>query len=110
MYPKVKNLRGATRLASFLHKKALNKVEDIEESPESIFDRDWDNLIVLDACRQDLYEEVNGETESRISAGSSTKDFIKDNFSEGELSDIVYITANPHFHKSMFKDLTGRDP
>ena len=40
-----------------------------------IMDEDWDNLIILDACRYDLFEEVNtidGTLESRISLGSAS--------------------------------------
>lgn len=110
IYPKIKGIRGTTQLARFLHKYALEQIEFVDENTGSIFEEEWDNLIILDACRHDLFEEVNGETPSRISKGSSTKDFIRENFSSGDYSDIVYITANPHLHKPMFKELTGRDP
>ncbi len=60
---------------------------------------DWDNLIVLDACRYDVFESHNrieGDLEEVISRGSTSSEFIKRNFNGRELHDTVYITANPH--------------
>ncbi len=67
-------------------------------NPEGInvFGEDWDNLIVLDACRPELVEEKAPDTDRVISRGSSTIEFLEGNFS-GDLTDTVYVTANPHF-------------
>lgn len=89
---------------------SLQKVEKIDQEGEDLFSEDWKNLVILDACRHDIYETVNGETDSRISKGSMSKGFIRKNFSEGDYNDIVYITANPFFHKKKFEKLTGRKP
>lgn len=112
IYPKINRLRGSYRLYRVLRALAEKERKDIEPSKaESIFEKgDWDNLIILDACRHDLYEEINGETDYRISLGGKSKEFIQKNFSKGDYSDVVYITANPYFHISEFKDLTGREP
>jgi len=59
---------------------------------------DWDNLVILDACRYDMFEQVNtlpGRLESRISKGSSTTEFLKKNFEGERFDDTVYVTANP---------------
>lgn len=88
---------------------ALRPVEKIDQKPEDIFDYEWDNLVILDACRHDTYESVNGETDSRIARSSMSKGFIKENFSSGDYSDVVYITANPFFSEKKFKSLTGRE-
>lgn len=88
---------------------ALRPVKKIDEDPDDIFSYNWDNLVILDACRHDTYESVNGETDSRISKASMSKGFIKKNFSNGDYSDLVYITANPFFNAEKFKKLTGRD-
>lgn len=88
---------------------ALLSVESIDKEPESIFSYDWQNLIILDGCRYDTYVDVVGEAEPRISKGSMSKDFVRKNFSDGDFSDIVYITANPYFYHEKFKSLTGRD-
>lgn len=63
-----------------------------------VFDRDWDNLIILDACRFDLFETVNniqGELTAVRSLGSKTGEFLKENFSDNTYADTIYISANP---------------
>lgn len=63
-----------------------------------IMEEDWDNLIILDACRYDLYKKNNnlsGNLEYRISRGSSTHTFLKENFGNKKYYDTIYITANP---------------
>ncbi|MBC5792918.1 MAG: hypothetical protein H8Z69_02645 [Nanohaloarchaea archaeon] len=62
----------------------------------------------MDACRHDLFEEVVGESDYRYSLGSNSSEFVEKNFSEGDWSDTVYVTANPHFHKTHFESLTGK--
>lgn len=68
---------------------------------EPVIDMDWDNLMVLDACRYDLFVEtlndytLPGVLERRIAAGTGTPDFLKYNF-RGCHHDIVYVTANPY--------------
>lgn len=59
---------------------------------------DWDNLIILDACRFDLFEEENtidGDLEKVVSAGSHTTEFLRNNFGDGRYLDTVYISATP---------------
>ncbi|MFB6216764.1 MAG: hypothetical protein ABEJ72_07330, partial [Candidatus Aenigmatarchaeota archaeon] len=61
LYPRARRLRGGYRLYNFLARLASTGIEKIPESQtETIFDRgDWDNLLILDACRYDLYQEVS---------------------------------------------------
>ncbi|MFB6143976.1 MAG: hypothetical protein ABEJ98_01570 [Candidatus Nanohaloarchaea archaeon] len=112
IYPRIKEYRGATRLATFLRRVSEIGVEKVQQNETtSVFSEDWQNLIIIDACRHDLYEEVFGKTPYRYTLGSSSAEYVSRSFSEGDFSDIVYITANPHFHESHFKDLTGgREP
>lgn len=65
----------------------------------------WDNLIILDACRFDVFKEeiknwdIKGELEYRISRGSWTVSFLLENFNEKfgpKLDEIIYVTANPY--------------
>lgn len=68
----------------------------------NIFDEDWDNLLILDACRYDMLaanDQLPGELESRISRGSSTLEFLRGNFSNRDLRDTVYVTANAQLRK-----------
>jgi hypothetical protein len=63
-----------------------------------VLDEDWDNLIVLDACRYDMLAETGWYTdrlELRRSRGSNTPEFLKENFAGADLLDTVYVTGNP---------------
>jgi hypothetical protein len=69
-----------------------------------IVDQDWDNLLVLDACRADTFEEVFNldlfDDYQRVrSAGGSTPEWTKRNFTDGWFGDIVYVTGNPQVSK-----------
>ncbi|WP_136601147.1 alkaline phosphatase family protein [Salinigranum halophilum] len=58
---------------------------------------DWDNLLILDACRYDLFRDhhnLPGRLEKQRSMASSTVDFLRTNFDGEDLRDTVYITAN----------------
>lgn len=65
-----------------------------------VMEEDWDNLIILDACRRDLFEEVadlEAFDEYRYveSADSNTTPWTVKNFTGRQFGDTVYITANP---------------
>lgn len=67
-----------------------------------IVSEDWDNLVLLDGCRYDMFvnqNQINGDMEKRTSRGSNTVEFLTGNFSNRDLNDTVYITANPQFRK-----------
>lgn len=67
-----------------------------------IFQQEWDNLLILDACRFDLFEEVAdipGQTEAVRSKGSSTREFLRGNFGGRTVSDTVYVTASPMLYR-----------
>lgn len=68
----------------------------------AILDEDWDNLIILDACRYDTFAQLAdlpGQLESRYSRGSATYNFIRANFTDTQAHDIVYVSANAWFLK-----------
>ena len=63
-----------------------------------VFDQDWDVLLLLDACRYDLFTstcELPGETRAVTSRGSATLEFLRGNFDGRSLLDTVYVTASP---------------
>jgi hypothetical protein len=71
-------------------------------SGTDFMEEDWDNLIILDACRYDDFEQENsleGDLEHRISEASDSPEFIRTNFNGKDLTDTVYVTANPHLEK-----------
>lgn len=68
-----------------------------------VFEEKWDNLIILDACRHDMFEEQHslpGRLESRVSKGSHTSEFLKANFTNRDLRDTVYVTASPQYYRN----------
>jgi hypothetical protein len=76
------------------------------------FDRDWDNLIILDACRYDAFKEktpdLPGKTKKKTSKGSATKEFVEANFCNKILYDTVYVSANqwyPRLKNSLNSDI-----
>lgn len=63
-------------------------------------DQDWDVLIVLDACRYDLFERQNPfDTPAKkvYSNASQTREYIENNFVGRDCRDTVYVTASPQF-------------
>jgi len=69
----------------------------------------WDNLIVLDACRFDVFHKFNdipGRLSKIISAGTHTSDWVTKNFSGRDMKDVVYTSASPfgsyyYLHKAI---------
>lgn len=67
-----------------------------------IMAEEWDILVILDACRYDMFSSVNeidGRLESRVSRGSNTSEFLRGNFTNATHLDTVYTTANPQLQK-----------
>jgi len=77
-----------------------NRVHKSVDGGIMIVDADWDNLLVLDACRADLFESVV-ETDqfdayrTVRSKGSSTAEWLSQNFPDA-YGDVVYVSGNPH--------------
>lgn len=75
---------------------------DYNENGTSIFDEDWDNLIILDACRYDIFADLHslsGKLKRMESQASDTVKFLKSNFSDKTLHDTVYVTGNAQLAK-----------
>ena len=74
-----------------------------------IMDRIWDHLIILDACRydvfrykfereKDFFKNYSYSLEKVYSRGSSTPEFLVENFSGRCLRDVIYVAANPYVY------------
>jgi hypothetical protein len=64
----------------------------------NFFEEDWDNLIILDSCRYDLFKSVIDKKEYleyRWSPGSNSQEFIQSHTAQEPLDDVVWVTANP---------------
>lgn len=67
-----------------------------------VMEQDWDDLIILDACRYPEFEqncELDGELKSVVSKGSTSREWIRKNFVGREFHDTVYVGGNPHMEK-----------
>lgn len=84
------------------------------EPGTNVYERDWDALIILDACRVDALEEVSGEYDffpdagvgSVTSVGCSSYEWMVKTFREEyreEIADTAHVTANG-FAEPVFED------
>ena len=76
--------------------------------PDPVLAADWDVLVVLDACRADLFAEVTADADydflpaepgSRTSPASSSVEWLETVFggaSDDDLADLAYVTGNPY--------------
>jgi hypothetical protein len=68
-----------------------------------LFEAGWDDLLILDACRCDMFRSVNGlpdRLESRQSRGSATIGCLRANFDGGVQRETVYVTASPTLRRN----------
>jgi hypothetical protein len=78
----------------------------IPRETDDILQEDWDQLMVLDACRFDLYDQVNwieGEVEQITSPGSGTSEWLRNTFKNKNCYDTIYVTANPMYRSIDFE-------
>lgn len=88
-----------TRITTKIDNRYFQYVSGVGDGID-VIEEDWDNLIILDACRADLFEEVvdlDKLDKYKIveSKASKTKEWVKKNFENRELGDTVYVNANP---------------
>lgn len=96
-------LRNPREVLWELHRRFSMRVRQ----PESVMDQDWDTLIILDACRFDLFKESNvlpGKLTATQSVASATAEFIKRTFVDRQYSDTVCVTATPKYIKPNAED------
>lgn len=70
-----------------------------QEDQTRVMDEDWDILLLLDACRYDVFVERNtieGSLDHRYSLGSTSEEFLHRNFTDDTFHDTVYVNANPY--------------
>jgi hypothetical protein len=77
-----------------------------EEKAVRLVEEDWDNLIIIDACRADLFEDVVDiekfdEYRREVSIDSNTTPWSVKNFKQERLGDTIYVTGNPAVSKTI---------
>ncbi|WP_148416287.1 hypothetical protein [Haloferax sp. KTX1] len=97
--------QGITESIYELRLGLIRRVSRLNYNPTSIWDQEWDILIVLDACRLDLLQSVEDDYQfldeqySLTSVASSTTGWVEKSFDtkyEEELADTAYVTGNPN--------------
>jgi hypothetical protein len=81
--------------------RAYHRLRGPDPDAVAFFEVEWDNLLLLDACRYDTFAEradLPGDLEARRTRSSSTKDFLEAYVDGADLRDTVYVTANPQLH------------
>lgn len=78
-----------------------------------IYSNDWDLLVILDACRYDVFSDVYsdyvaGKLTKKRSPGAGTPEFLHTVFTE-PMDDVIYVSANP-FVSSTESSLTDFHP
>jgi hypothetical protein len=102
-------LRSGETTVSRLAAHQLNRLYYAARNPDGyntagidVFAEDWDNLLILDACRYDAFTEqstLDGTLGSRTSRASATREWVHANFTDRRLHDVVYVSANPNYRK-----------
>jgi hypothetical protein len=103
----VKNPKSAVRHLTRQSKKIVTKparyyFHNQYGSGVNALTEDWDNLIILDACRYDTFAELHslpGNLSHRFSVASATLEWLENAVGDREFHDIVYVTANPRVNR-----------
>lgn len=96
---------------SYVYESILRQLNPyMSKESEYVLDKDWNILIILDACRVDLLEEVADEYDfisdpphnTIYSASSYSKGWMENNFTgdisekyNNKMKDTIYISGNP---------------
>jgi hypothetical protein len=103
-----KGLKHPERVLQHLAKKPFIFIDKHCNYGTSIFEREWDLLIILDACRYDLFVEFGPQhrvferfssVERMYSVGSQSEDWIERTFESAEgsrLAQTTYISDDGH--------------
>jgi hypothetical protein len=78
---------------------------------ENVLDREWDLLVVLDACRPDLLPPVADDygfllrdPDTIRSVGSSSEEWLDNTFGGRDARDVAYVTSNPFVESHLDDD------
>jgi len=80
-----------------------------EEEPTKVQEIEYDNLIIIDACRHDLYTEtINEDADYIISPASRSEEFIYKTFNNTDFQEHVLINANAFNLPPKYQEIHGR--
>ncbi|MFW6134895.1 MAG: hypothetical protein ACOC5R_04910 [Elusimicrobiota bacterium] len=88
----------------------------VDEKKIDLAEYKWDILVILDACRYDMFKKVYkdiigryGTLKKAISPTTTTQEFLKNIFHDKSLKDVIYISGNPYINSTDIS-LSGFDP
>jgi len=97
-------MKGVIGAARPVYHKGLSQYARLKDSGTPVYDREWELLIILDACRLDLIQEVQdsypflGNMSTFRSLDSTTAYWMRKNFTDeyrAEMANTIYICGNP---------------
>lgn len=70
----------------------------------NVMEENWDNLLILDAARADMFESVLGTSQfdnfdTKQSVGCASPEWMENTFKEKEFPDTVFVSGNPWISK-----------
>lgn len=97
-------MQGVVESVRPVYHKGLSQYNRVKEPGTPVYDREWELLVILDACRLDLMEEVQ-ESHSFLdsmstfrSLDSTTAYWMRKNFTDeyrDEMGNTIYVCGNP---------------
>ncbi len=105
-YPNLLNIVSWRLFSRVLDKLDFFKKMDAPKQERLIHSRDWDILIILDACRYDAYirstaKRLGGEIGYAWSPASITPHWVMRTWIDGDWRDVLYISGNIFINKSL---------
>lgn len=106
---------GAKMAAGELLSGGIRRVYPYLPQPGTpVFERAWDALVVLDACRVDALAEVSAEYDflptdipAVTSVGTNSREWMRHTFADAYadcMTNTVYVTFNPHSKEELSSD------
>ena len=116
-----KGLRNPQKVLPFILRSIkrgiLSSYYNYDSKQTHIYERDWDLLIILDACRVDTIKEVANEYEfipehvpSITSVAGGSPKWLANTFTEEWIEEIektAYLSANPHTRRVLGPQMDG---
>jgi hypothetical protein len=105
---------AAKRSGQELLKGVLRRVPGPAGDP--IWEREWDVLLILDACRYDVFRDTYRDAdwidnlESVQSVGSASPEWMDETFADeyrDEMAETAYVTGNPYSAEHVPRDALG---
>jgi hypothetical protein len=106
-------LSGVTESLYELYIGGLRRADRFYTAGEHVFERDWDVLLLLDACRVDLIREIEDEFPfldhpgTFVSVGRSSIQWLERTFTDdyaSEMAETAYVTGNPFSKRVLSAD------